>query len=259
MGLLREGDPARYHLATTPDGIEVAVHKKAILAPADINKRDVEFFKRCYGMPQSFTFPSADREWGFEAVLSQQESPNPDWLLYTCDLPKATAGKLNPKLLATSATLSILFDGLSHEDCATDASRFQYQSVSRMDAMLGGSFELIVHLNPPLLDWLQKNMSESLSDTVVDAMFKSFRKMNKSRYPMPKQDYYMEWQEPGLLFTRVPGTTLNAYREEYRKGLGYDMSTNNSDLPQQQLALLVGLARIEEMATGKYFRKVPGE
>ena len=109
-----------------------------------------------------------------------------------------------------------------------------------------------------LEQWLTENMSEPVSETVVEAMMKSYHRMWKTRpSPFDRHQFYVNWQEPGLLFTRVPMATLNSDRDGFKLGRGYDMSTNNSDLPHQQLSLLVGLAKIEELATGAYFRKVP--
>ena len=260
MGYLREGDPARYHLATTPNGIDVAVHKQAIVKPTDINRNLVDNLARNFGVPHSFTFPSPDREWGFGPVLTQVDSPNPDWVLYSCDLPQGKPGGINRKSIATSATLSVLFGALEQEGKETDSPIQQHQIIDAMHVSLGDSegFGLIVHLNPPLIQWLTENMSEPVSETVVEAMMKSYHRMWKTRpSPFDRHQFYVNWQEPGLLFTRVPMATLNSDRDGFKLGRGYDMSTNNSDLPHQQLSLLVGLAKIEELATGAYFRKVP--
>lgn len=258
MGYLREGDPARYHLATTPNGIDIAVHKQAIIKPTDVDKSLIDNLTRNFGMPHYFTFPSPDREWGFGPVLRQVESPNPDWVLYSCDLPQGKPGAINRSSIATSATLSVLFRALGQEGKGTSASVAQHQTVNSMNSSLGDleGFGLIVHLNPPLIQWLAENISGPISETVVEAMMRSYNKMWKTKPSLvDRRDYYVDWQEPGVLFTRVPMATLNSDRDDFKIGRGYDMSTNNSDLPQQQLSLLVGLAKIEEMATGEYFRK----
>lgn len=256
MGYLKEGDPARYHLATASDGLHVAVHKKAIVEPSDINRRQVDTIARYFGFPHSFILPSSDHEWGFRPVLRQTESPNPNWVLYSCDLPQGTAYHINKKDYATSATLGLLFDLLEEPNKETDSPVQQQQTIDLRPSFDSDSL-MIAHLNPPLVQWLRENISESIGDVVSKAMMKSYDRMYRSKdHPPIHRRFTIDWVEPKWLFLGVPPfANLNSNMDS-RTGHdeGYDIVANNVDLPHQQLSLLVGLAKIEELATGAYFR-----
>ncbi|MBI3984758.1 MAG: hypothetical protein HY344_02335 [Candidatus Levybacteria bacterium] len=260
MGFLQEGDPARYHLATTESGLDIAVHKKALPKPSDIDTRQASRLARYLKLPGDLVLPSADHEWGFGPVLRQIESPHPDWVLYSCDLPQGQQRNIGKTGVAQSTTLSLLFELLEREGKETDSVVQQHQTVNVMVNGIGvpEGFGLIAHLNPPLLSWLGENMSDPVSEVITDAMIKSFHKMYGSKPSIyDAREFYVDWQESGLLFTSVPRAFFNTARGTVIPGMGYDMTTNNSDFPHQQLSLLVGLAKIEELATGEYFRKAP--
>ncbi len=79
MGYLKEGSPARYHLATTGEVIQIAVNKKIVLRASNFSPRLTEEISKTNNLPDLFIPPSSDREWGFGPILREEQSENPEY------------------------------------------------------------------------------------------------------------------------------------------------------------------------------------
>lgn len=262
MGYLKEGSPARYHLATENHGLLIAVHKKSIPSEDCYDPDQTEKVAEQNDLPEDFIPPSSDREWGFGPVLREEQSLNPEFVIYTCDFPKR--GKENSdEIWSTAATLMLFFHALnfSKESGSEVKQNLAVRMVlDRKKSYYGAG--LGVELYSPLTIWIERNFNQERQISVKETMINAFHQMwnNQGDQHVFDRDFNVSVTKPDLVHLSVMGDACSLDPDEFiHNGYGYDLTPHNTDSPIQQLSLLTGVAKLEELATNRYFRKDPNQ
>jgi len=277
MAYLKEGSPARYHLAPTPTGIEIGVHKTAAAILTEI-KPDIENSKvEDLKLVHSFIPPSKDRPWGFGEIIKTDESENPDWVLYSLDFPpllgkKGERSNHEPQI-AVSATLDTLFTRLWIADIDIKDNYAKQQMHIKNGVFKLDESALGVRLGYPIgavlfedfVRWSRQHSSVNLRKGVENTMKSAHARLwggEKKATRLLASEFNMNWVEPKWLHLSVSGNACGLEAEMDERYLdteedldsGYRLTPHNVDGPVQQFSLLSGLAALEEMAVGQYYK-----
>ncbi len=261
MGYLKEGDPARYHLATNEEGLLIFVHKKAVPIASDFRANIVEAIAQRNNIPDLFLPPSADREWGFGHVLREQNSDNSDFISYVCELPKSFPPDGNPdRVFGVTSTLMLLFDALNlrnDTNSQTKQNLMVQMAVDRTRDAYGSPIS--IKLFSPITHWIGEHATQRIKERIGDSMFEAFSKMWNTDGEFGNQ-FRVGINHPNLIHLAVFGDACGLDPEYIdKKSLTYTLVPHNTDSPIQQLSLLAGVAKLEELATEKYFTQNPNQ
>ncbi len=260
----RELIPAWYEIGiSNKTTLVVSIHPKA-LSLFDILKPEspiIGHYKKEFSLP-AFILPTAER-WGFGEVIHRVPDER-GWVSYHCTLPvikKFKEEKRSDECAATAirATLSILFNLLSLSFEGDTEYRVPQLIVIDgflvQDGMHGGSLSAIV--TPAMTSFLSDPSPESL-ESIQDAMRTADEYMwqEKERKRLLARSFQVHHYESRIHLT-VPGDACGldpaSGHGEYRDSAsGYRLTPHNVDGGLQQLALLMGLARLHELGRSMY-------
>lgn len=241
----------RYHLRSSGKEVSIAVHKKAL--PKERELKRLSYLGRNLEVPRELKFPSGQDAWGFGPVLVFQ-STDSDWLIYSADLPPTGLGMPNDNVYATSATLAILFESLNWNEYHTGTSRDQLLKVSlelnREKRFYGANIHVAV--GDSLAKWISGNLDNGVKEALIDTMQTAFNKMRKTK--VSKEEFKVSFDEPKYIHLDCPGNRTGLDPTEMFSddpNTGYVLTAHNSDSPVQQLVLLSGVAKLEEIASAE--------
>lgn len=248
-------EPERYRLDATPNSITLDIHKKAIPRAFRFYEPDIDQNARDFRIPYSFIPPSPDREWGVGPVLSQTDSPDPDFIRLVCNLPMTDRWD-HVDLLARSATLGPILTNLRYPDSDTGSKNPQMLLVEMalINNPGGEQSPIDAWTSPSLTKWLVEKANVSDTDQISRTMYEAWKTMqaqNKARYPkmdLPRipDDFRVDIKAKKILLY-VPGNAggLAPDQDQWDTGdEGYYMISHNNEFPVQQLTLLAGLAKL---------------
>jgi hypothetical protein len=238
----------------------IKIHRKAWKEVIDKIRSDapiIQMFQKDFADNPSFgsfVIPSDQKPWGFGNILFPKPSSESDWFLFLCPLPilyrngKHTSGGD----WALRATLSLFFTALWLCEDDTEAKRPQLMVIEglRVDKEIyGGS--LSVTLTPQVTQWLAKQEDRSTLDDVEIAMQAADHHMwrNKKFISQP-YDFRVMCRQPKWINFTVPGNACGLDPSDYNDQSpenGYRLSPHNTDTGFQQLTLLVGLAKLQDL------------
>jgi len=267
MGFLHEGDPARYHITPTETGIAVAVNKQTIPNFKIASAGRMDEIARYLKIPP-FIKPSSDHEWGFGPVFKETQSPNPDFVLYSCDFPHVFDKKQYNAdgISAVLQSLSSLFTFIGFSDGISNSPVEQQMDI---DLDLDRSATLYVapisaEIYSTLVKWMRNNLNDSVASQIKESMKIGYLNMwNDKVYTPHVSEFRLFWNNPKWLILAVPGDAadlgpnMHQIYDESENETGYRMTPHNVDSPHQQLTLLTGLAKLDEIATDGYYKKDP--
>lgn len=240
----------------------INIHPKA-LSLLDILKSDspiVKHYEKEFDLP-NFIMPTAER-WGFGEVI-QRVSDERGWTSYHCPLPvykkigeKERTGKGTATAVRT--TLSILFSLLDF--CPEEDTEYRVSQLVIIDGFLvqndlhGGS--LSATITPAMTPFLSSPSVESLK-SIQDSMRTADEYMwqEKKRKKLFASDFRVHYQEPTKIHLTVPGDACAldpAFGDYDGASYGYRLVPHNVDSGMQQLSLLMGLARLNELGRAMY-------
>lgn len=271
MGYLREGDPARYHLAATETGIQVAVNKMAVPQASDFPERKTREFAQENGLISTFIPPTVYKEWGYDGSIVTMDMQNPDWVLYECPLPPAfnEVGEQDyDALYSSAASLKLLFDALNYTEKDSNAkvsqNLFVQLALDRSRGMWGAPIN--VRIYPPLAEFigdkLNKRGVKKVESTMKDLFYRMWSHEEDKREGLFDNQFRLIRMRGNLIYLQTFGNAcdLGPEMEGSRIGEpGYEMTPHNTDNAMQQLSLLAGIATIEALKTGAYFRANPNQ
>lgn len=276
MPALQEGDRARYHLGTTPKSIEIVVNKAVVPTAEDFPSETTEYFRRELGLLHSFTLPSSDKEWGYGSVIRQFNASNPDYVIFQADLPIMDNGNSRTGY-AIAATLGLIFSTLYQTDKKSTSNVPQFCHVNltnqNPDRQIFNNNPMDVTLFQPFVDWIQSNNDVNVEKIVSESMIQAYSTI----HPNEETEYWHDGTvfkkvSDSIMYFHVPGdaTSLSYHQEtitelipdatgplsnRFKRLVKHRLTPKNLDLVDSQLTLLVGVAKLEELATGGYFRQ----
>lgn len=253
-----------YELAfKSPNIFLIKIHQEALKALKKIIKsnspiiKDLsEKFSNIYGF-NSFIGPSETQSWGFGKILIPAKSADNDWLTYECLLPVLHNGsrfiETKSNVLAVRSTFQVLFSALLIFDNNTNSKDSQLMVIDslRVDADIYGG-ALNVTLTPTVAKWLSKQSDNFRLTDVEKAMFQAHNHMWRDEEFQEKPwDFIAICRQPKWINFTVPGNACgldpNDYHDSEKLDLGYRLSPHNTDSSLQQLTLLIGLAKLQEL------------
>ncbi len=273
MSKLTEGSPARYRLAAEPGAIQVAVNKSIIPSASDFQAEQTDSIRERLDLPRIFTPPNPDREWGFGPVLKDTGIQNPEWVIFQADLPQL---KTNDDVegFAVAATLGLLFSTLNEAEVECSSEIQQGLKVSLTNSKRSfSSNDLYIALFSPIMNFLKATHDGGLEKAVSEAMlsaYTSLRGVDKSGYF--RNLITLNRPSDEIMYFRAPGNATELQYSKREKILGRSSKTTgplidrvitetshrltpkNLDHVDSQLTLLAGVAKLEEIATGGYFK-----
>lgn len=202
----------------------------------------------------SFILPSRKKSWGFGEILAPCESFDKDWVTYECLLP-ILLGKngecIKTNVFALRATLSILFVVLKLFDVDTGCKRPQLMAIKgfRVDEDLSGG-NISVMLTPKVSQWLSKQVDNSFLKEVEEVMLETYIYMlNKNKKHLFRSKFKVCCRQKWINF-EVPGNACGLDPENYSDEFldtGYCLYSHNTDSSIQQLTLVIGLAKFQDL------------
>ncbi len=198
----------------------------------------------------SFTEFKIGKSWGFGEVLISCKSDHKDWLAYECILPVLRSDKTN--ILGLRSTLAMLFTTLWLFEESTDCKRPQLMVVDNF--VVGGYLwggALNVTLTPTVIAYLSKIPNNFCLTDVEKAMIRADAHM----WPERKSSSYFHYfqalcRQPKWINFTVPGNACGLDPDGYYDtslDRGYSLGPHNTDTSLQQLTLLVGLAKLQDL------------
>lgn len=270
MANLIEGSPARYHLATIPGVIQIAVNKSVMLTPTAFSRELTSAIQEELKLPEPFNPPSADKEWGFGPIIQQNEQPGSEWVIFNAGLPDVDIDQT--RAFAVAATLGLVLSVLNQSDIESLAQSPQYSKVELSNSRGGfNSNPMYVGLFEPFVSWIKDKTEEEMTPPVLESMRSALAKLRPQSASFLQDRIRLRKSHTGLVNFYAPGdaTALGSFeRPEYestgstegpisagfKRTLKHGLSPKNLDHVYSQLVLLAGVAKLEELATGGYFK-----
>ncbi|MEK7504823.1 MAG: hypothetical protein AAB589_00865 [Patescibacteria group bacterium] len=266
----REAIPAWYRLGfKSPDTLLVIIHNSAWEFV-----RAFEYERTFYPeMVKEFRFedfiPPTVSPWGFgrrtlwgpEAPIEVGPSRHPEWTLLKCALPVDRKDVSHQQFMAVRASLSLLFNFLRVFGFEGDTGwpKPQLMIIDGLQVECGfhgGS--LWATLTPSMMRYLNKQSDGGELGKVHRAIKTSFRHMLRRRNVWKKDYYYrIQYREPKWIHLDVPGDACGLDpddRHDVSLDVGYKLCPHNVDSSFQQLGLLVGLAKLCQLAVKDLWR-----
>lgn len=198
-------------------------------------------------------------ECGFDESVSQVCQDPFGWSSLRFNLPRIDHGDAEgwKKAYAISATLSLIFavvNVFDYDQPISHASKHQLLAIWPLNAMNGQHGSAFnAHVSPQMCRWLAAKISPK--NTVTDlpcalvAMKDAYRRMWPTVHSSVFSEFRAYIKPPYLIRLNCPGNAsgLGVSYFEPDEG-GYSLDCGNIDNPMQQITLLVGLAKIHDMA-----------
>ena len=253
--LTEDNIPAYYELVVKDAGtLLIRVHIKAMNAVIEMLKKDspiiqghIDEFPKHHFDP--FILPQIEKAWGYGEILVPIQSEEQGWLVYECKIPQH--GK---NVLALRSTLDILFTALTLFKEETNCKRNQlivvdYLLVRNKD-IYGGA--LTVTLTPTVSRWLSEKKERFRLVEVEKAMMMTDVHMHPDiefgRFH--KDEFRVSCQGSKFVNFQIPGNACGLDPENYHDpdpNIGYRLCPHNTDTSSQQLMLLVGIAKLQDI------------
>jgi hypothetical protein len=218
----------------------------------------IDAHQKMFHLP-NFVAPDAEAltDWGFDGVFHLIEE-NPSWIGWTLLLPRVTtSGQIQwEQTDAVINSLSVLFCALQLDAFPVDIEDVPTQLMSvdvfrlkrDMNAFpLGGS------LAPTAVNWIRSRLVDAPRDHVISlsevehVMRETFERIAGSIRKGERFSAHL--LHPHRLFLGCPGDAceLSTSFDEEPVGHGAELNCHNVDTPAQQLAFLMGLAKLHEL------------
>lgn len=254
--------PAWYKLDANKGNLSLSINKQTLPQIKEQLNRVAQKYQDHLSLNHPFTPPSSDREWGFGPVLSEQEDKeNSGWLIYTCSLPayKKAEGIDWDSLYETSATLEVLFRNLLIAENQTDSlspQMIEINLITGKKSSYGGTLSAIVR--PALAKWLNINVDTKKGPVIAQVMKDAYFRMFDTDKELFDHNFRVSIRDPKWINITCPGNACGLDQEfPASSGLdvGYELQPHNVDGPVQQLTLLSGLAKLDNLAHLDYLQK----
>lgn len=200
--------------------------------------------------------PPTEPNWGFGSIMKKIESSS-QFLRWQVDIPRVEKKSLSHYdwrvAYNITATLNVLFMFLTSIRTSTQCPSSEPQLVECFLRTRVGSCRdsITVTLGKPLVDWIRHAFTISQGKESYDilpvreAMTNAYSQM----YPSCKSydyDCQVWYRPPCYIFLQVPGNAcdISPNIKSYDSKLGYELHPHNVDSPIQQIAFLVGIARL---------------
>lgn len=261
--IIEEDIPAFYEIGTDNQGaiLKVLIHNKVKDDLRDILSNPhsplIGGLQEEFQLP-SFVPPVGGKEGGFGNVLKIVEGNCSDWTELNCPLPQRSADKLTPgdvkNLRSVSATLRVLFTGLNILDTDTGYHLPQLMTLNVFCryGFHGGSIE--GDFSRRLINWFSRGLSEQLCREIVSEMRNADKYIDKRAVPL-LSDVRVSYSPPKWVTLYCAGTGSDlvdlgpvSVNDVEDLGSGYSISSHNCDGPHPQLVLLMGLAKMHDLA-----------
>jgi hypothetical protein len=194
--------------------------------------------------------------WGFGGILAKT-GEEPDWVSYRCPLPilkrqedEAKEAALDHPF-AASATLKIFFEKMYDSDEETGSELPQLLAIEGMRVERGDYGSLFwVFVGKVLVPWLANHSDNSAISEMISAMASANRFMFPSDNPINLSSFQAKFTKPKSIALECPGNVCSLAPKGAcnESDNGYKLIPHNIDDPLQQLTLLVGVAKMYELA-----------
>lgn len=252
-------EQATYHLGYTLAGEQPSIslhthpaHLEQIVETRD----DLAHLQKYLGMSDNFTFDA--EAFGYAGVGRLEDSSHvAGWAALSLAIPKAESngmyyGTPTPQLLPIVSTLSVALRHLNILDPenreSSDPKHPQLVTASLTNSVpLNEQYSapLRATLSPDMLLWLELLPEVDVAEEQVrQALMRSFR------YPyshVREDDFRVELGESISFDYPGDGTGFFARRKDSKPPKGLTLNAANNDYPVQQIALLGGLAALNDI------------
>ncbi len=251
--------PAWYGLsAPEAQTLEIHLHPQILENPYINNPvaslRDGSYFERMLGT--TFTPPTVDQSWGFDNAFTPLVFEEP-WFSARCTFPEINSPKQRENLdespllalVPIQASLALLFKGLKFVTVTTNSQQPQLLVVENMlcEAGMDGA-AMSVSLTPALADWLSQQPDFSRLEAVEATMRGTYEYFMGHASTMSR--FAATCRQPNSIHLQVPGNACGLDPDislSRVKNEGYELVSHNTDSAPQQLALLMGLAKLHDL------------
>lgn len=264
--------PAWYRLSfKSPSTLVITIHNMAMtkLRSMDYAKTDAVKYLREKFRLDTF-IPPTESSWGFgrmtlwgpEAVFNLGKSSHSEWTTWECSLPvRKDEGDDYQKFTEVRASLLILFLGLQVFGFDIDTKwktpqLMIIQSMSLEHDLHGGS--IWATLTPEMMKFVGKQAAGTQFVEIERAMYRASQHMFASILHEDKRSYRARCWDSKKISLEVPGNACDLSPSDiYDKDLqhGYTLCPHNVDSSFQQLAFLIGLAKLHELAQKDLYKK----
>lgn len=248
-------NPARYLLDSNGQQIDILVHTSALPKPEDFKSDDMAIRRGRFQIPGQFTPPSDYGEWGYGKVVKTTEGPTSDWIKYVLSLPPHyQEGTDWDGIINTVATLNSVLDRLNFSDQKSQATVPQLQIVDLPLGQTGvAGWPLSAEITPTLGNFIEEEAANNnfpqLQTEVNRSMFYAYSTMIRLGTES-YQNFRLENEGTLSLHVDRPTPASLHTSNTYGDG-GFYLMPHNVIVPQQQLSLFVGLARLGGLASQK--------
>lgn len=195
---------------------------------------------------------AGEETWGFGPVITKT-SEGTSWPTWECPLP--TIQSSDPeggwdKAYAVSTTLGLLFDTLDFVEAETNHPKPQLLTINGLTVNKDSPqvAALGISLSPEMCHWLTGKASSELQE-IDQAMSSAYKHMLKSSVSISEKRFQARFSEAGMLHLYGEGNSCSLDpSSSLFPGEGYELVTHNCYTPVQQLTLLVGIAKLYEIA-----------
>lgn len=248
-------NPAKYLLDSDGQKIDLLVHTSVLPKPSDFKPDDMAVRRGRFQIPGQFTPPSDYGEWGFGKVITVAEGPTPEWIKYVLNLPPHNQeGTDWNGIINTVATLNSVLDRLNFSDGTSQATVPQLQFVDLALGQTGiAGWPLSAEITPALGRHLDEEVNNGnfpqIQTEVNRSMFFAYSTMIRLGTES-YQHFRLERENSLELHVDRPTSASLHTSNAFGDGAFYLMP-HNVIVPQQQLSLFAGLARLGGLASQK--------
>lgn len=201
-------------------------------------------------LPHFIPYRQGIRRWSFGSAVETVQSVNPGWTAWLVPLPYKTSQW--QKGYVISAALENIFRVLQVVGANTRSERQQLLVISAMTVWMGTYGGAIsAQVSPQLGRWIERWWSQR-EMVIRIAMRQAWSYMYKRGVLHNLDNFRTMFNPPRFIHLDVPGDSVGLDPSDMYGGLGrregYELAPHNTDHPGQQLALLVGLAKIYQLA-----------
>jgi len=262
FNIVRDDIPVWYDLDITEGNDALLIHmhqfafnfiQKHLLSSA----RTIEYMENDKELELPSFISSTEKVWGFGKILRWVESKETNWHTLKCPLPAIfkPGGKICWKqAFHVSATLNALFVCLLHPDLHQSGSEnLQLLIVDGFHTAVGiYGGALTIALSKPMIRWVSKQPHESYNQEITDSMQAVYENMwQKEDLSGLRNECYAHFSQPKWVNLNCPGNSCGLDPQDYYDGddpKWYRLIPHNTDSPMQQLILLSGFAKMNQLA-----------
>lgn len=255
--------PASYLLDSAGGVIDIFIHTSVAPKRKDFNLETLNGTRRGYfQVPDVFTPPSSEREWGYGKVLSEYPGFNPDWIRLVCALPNFTdEGTDWDGIVNTVGTLRVLFDYFNFTEKQSIADIPQLLSATVLQGKRGEmGWPIGADVRPALSKFIQQSIKAgrfgNLQEETDQTMYSAYTRMIRGQ-KSPREFRLEGSLSPSYGISLHCGgiQTATLYFGSHDPiDKSFELMPHNVDTPQQQLTLLAGLSRLCGLAIPEQMR-----